>query len=160
MKLNYPKEWFEQRIEKEGKVEIGAGIPAAARPVESAAEPKIRWIETLIAFGQFVALWRRSKGWNAEKLAAAAGLDREEVLQIECDPDGEPEPDAVCKLAEVFGVPSRSLLQLAGVGTGRAPRLREEAIRRAARSESMAALSDGERQALEALVQTLSEVKD
>lgn len=159
MKLNYPKAWFEQRIEKEGKVEIGAGIPNAPEPVESAAEPKIKLLDTRIAFGQFVALWRRNKGWNAEKLAAAAGIDPEEVLQIEYDPHCEPEPDAVFKLAGVFGVPSRPLLELAGLVVNRTPHLREEAIRFAARSESIAALSDVERQAFEAFVTTLSEVK-
>lgn len=159
MKLNYPKEWFEKRIEKEGKVEIGAGVPAAPRPVESAAEPKIKLLDTRIPFGQFVALWRRNKGWNAERLAAEAGIDAEEVLQIEYDPHCEPEPDAVFKLAGVFGVPSQPLLELAGLVVNRTPHLREEAIRFAARSESIAALSDVERQAFEAFVTTLSEVK-
>lgn len=160
MKLNYPKEWFEQRIEKDGKVEIGAGVPVAPQPGESAAEPKIKPLDTRIAFGQFVALWRRNKGWDAERLAAAAGIHSEEVLQIEYDPHCEPEPDAVFKLAGVFGVPSRPLLELAGLVVNRTPHLREEAIRFAARSESIAALSDVERQAFEAFVATLSEVKE
>jgi len=160
MKLNYPKEWFEQRIENDGKMEIGAGVPVASRPGESAAEPKIKLLDTRIAFGQFVALWRRNKGWNVERLAAAAGIDLEEVLQIEHDPHCEPEPDAVFKLAGVFGVPSRPLMELAGLVVNRTPHLREEAIRFAARSESIAALSDVERQAFEAFVTTLSEVKD
>lgn len=159
MELNYPREWFEQRIENEGKLEIGAGIPVASPPVESAAERKIKWLDTRIAFGQFVELWRRNKGWNAEKLAAAAGIDPEEVLQIEYDPHCEPEADAVFKLAKVFGVPSRPLLELAGLVVSRTPHLRDEAIRFAARSESIAALSDPERQAFEAFVTTLSEVK-
>ncbi|HEV7401460.1 MAG TPA: helix-turn-helix domain-containing protein [Chthoniobacteraceae bacterium] len=159
MKLNYPKAWFEQRIETEGQVEIGAGIFAAARPVGTAAEPRTNWCAPHLAFGQFVALWRRNKGWNAARLAAAAGIDRQEVLQIEYDPQCEPEPDAVFKLADVFGVSSRALLELAGLVVDRAPRLREEASRFTVRSESMAALSDVERQALEAFVTTLSEGK-
>lgn len=157
MKLNYPREWFEQRIEKEGKVEIGVGVPPS---IEAAAEPRIKALDTRIAFGQFVALWRRNKGWNAEKLAAEAKIDAEEILQIEYDPHNEPEPDAVYKLANVFGLPPRSLLELAGLVVGRTPRLREEAIRFAARSESIAALSEMERQAFEAFVTALSEVKD
>jgi transcriptional regulator with XRE-family HTH domain len=160
MKRNYAKEWFEQRIEKEGKVEIGAGVPTAAQGVESAGDPDIKLLDTRMAFGQFVELWRRNKGWNAERLAAEAGIDPEEVLQIEYDPYVEPEPDAVFKLATVFGVPSRPLLELAGLVVSRTPRLREEAIRFAARSESIAALSDAERQALEAFVTTLSGLKD
>lgn len=156
MKLNYAKEWFEQRIEKEGDVEVGAGLPAAGRIGEPAAEPKIRLLDTRIAFGQFVVLWRRNKGWNAEKLAAEAGVGLEEILEIEHISDCEPEADAVFKLANVFGVPSRRLFALAGLVEGRAPRIREEASRFAARSESISALSDVEREALEAFVNTLT----
>ena len=152
MKLNYPKAWFEQRIEKEGQVEIGAGIPATL-----AAGPKIKLLETGIAFGRFVELWRRNKGWNTEKLAAAAGIDPEEVRQIEGDPDCEPEPDAVFKLAGVFGLPSQPLLELAGLVLGRALRLREDAPRFRAHAESVAALSDAEREALASTVTALSE---
>ena len=104
MKLNYPREWFEQRIEREENVEIGAGIPAAPRPVEYAAGTKIRLADTRIAFGQFVGLWRRNKGWNAERLASAAGIAPQEILEIECDPYCEPEPDAV-----VLAVPFHEL---------------------------------------------------
>ncbi|MGB8354989.1 MAG: helix-turn-helix domain-containing protein [Chthoniobacteraceae bacterium] len=159
MKLNYPKKWFEQHVETEGKVEVGAGLPTFHGITEPAAQPNIRVLDTRIAFGQFVGLWRRNKGWNAEKLAAAAGIDPEEVLQIEYDPYCEPEPDAVLKLAGVFGVPSRPLLELAGLAVSRTPHLREEAILFAARSESISSLSDVERQALEAFVTTLSEMK-
>jgi HTH-type transcriptional regulator, competence development regulator len=155
MKLNYPREWFEHRIEKEGQVEIGAGIPADAHSSEPAVESKSSLLDTRIAFGQFVQLWRRNQGWNAEKLAEAAGIDPEEVLQIEHDPHCEPEPDAVFKLAQVFGVPPRALMELAGLVVSRTPHLREEAVRFAARSESIAALSDAERQAFEAFVTTL-----
>lgn len=159
MKLDYPKEWFENRIETNGQIEVGAGLPYEITPMKPAAEANISVIDTRIAFGQFVELSRRNKGWNAEKLAAVAGIDPEEVLQIEYDPHVNPEPDAVHKLAEVFGVPSRHLLELAGLVKFRTPHLREEAIRFAARSESIAALSEAERQALEAFVATLSEIK-
>ena len=156
MKLNYAKEWFEQRIEKDGAVEVGAGLPAAGRIGEPAAGPKSRLLDTRIVFGQFVALWRRNKGWNAEKLAAEAGVGVEEILEIEHIPDYEPEAHAVFKLADVFGVPSRRLFELAGLVEGRSPRIREEAIRFAARFEPIAALSDEEREALEAFVTTLT----
>lgn len=152
MKLNYPKAWFEQRIEKEGQVEIGAGIPAAL-----AAEPKVKLPEAGIAFGRFVELWRRNKGWNAEKLAAAAGIDPEEVRQIENDPYCEPEPDAVFKLAGVFGLPLQPLLELAGLVLGRALRLREDTPRFCAGVETVAALSDAEREALASMVTALSD---
>ena len=36
-------------------------------------------------------LWRRNKGWSVEKLADRAGIDVEEILEIEHDPHCEPE---------------------------------------------------------------------
>jgi len=160
MKLDYLKEWFERNIEREGTFEIGAGIPPTPSAVAPVSSQNVELLDTRIAFGQFVALWRRNKGWNAERLASAAGIDPEEVLQIEYDPHALPEPDAVYKLAKVFELSPRPLLELAGLVVGRTPHLREEAIRFAARSESIKALTETERQAFEAFVATLAELKD
>ena len=79
MKLEYPKEWFLRSADIEGAAEIGVGIPtwntdASTRGVNHPA--------SRIAFGRFVELWRRNKGWNSEKLAEEAGLDPEEILEI------------------------------------------------------------------------------
>lgn len=152
MKLEYPKEWFERSAEIEGDAEVGAGLPPNYRTTEEKTEV----LDTRIALGQFVELWRRNQGWDAEELAVKAGIDTEEVLEIEHDPHCEPEPDAVHKLAHVFGVPSRKLMELAGLVQNRTPRLREEAIRFAARSESIAKLSELEQQAFEAFVSALN----
>lgn len=160
MKLNYEKEWFESRIEKEGSMEIGAGLPPGGRAPVSTTPPEEGVLDTRIGFGRFVELWRRNKGWTAEKLAAAAGIDREEVLQIEYDVSCEAEPEAVLKLAEVFGVPSRALLDLAGLTEYRASILREKATRFASQSESTSALSDREREMLEAFLAALSKVHE
>ena len=152
MKLDYAKSWFERSAQLEGEAEIGAGISEG-----HSAEAVYSVVDTRLALGQFVELGRRSKGWNAEDLARKAGIDAAEVLEIERDPYCEPEPDAVYKLAKVFHVSSSKLMELAGLVKSRTPHLREEAIRFAAQSESMAKLSDTERQALEAFVTALSE---
>lgn len=54
MKLNYPREWFEEKIERDGKVEIGAGFPEPQGAYS--AKPSLKLRETRIAFGQFVEL--------------------------------------------------------------------------------------------------------
>lgn len=156
MKIEYPKEWFVRSAEIEGDAEVGAGIPPTHRTTESPSYERMGAIDTRIALGQFVELWRRNKGWNAEKLAQEAGIDTEEVLEIEHDPHCDPEPSAVSKLAEVFQVPSRKLLEIAGLVQDRTPRLREEAIRFAARSESLSVLSEMEKEAFEAFVTALT----
>ena len=153
MKLHYPKEWFERSAEIEGDAEVGAGYPPTTEPHAQDITP----LDTRIALGQFVALWRRNRGWNAETLAARAGIDTAEVLEIERDPYCEPEPDAIFKLAGVFQIPPRSLLEIAGLVESRTPQLREQAVRFAARSEPISALTDTEKQALEAFVKALSD---
>jgi transcriptional regulator with XRE-family HTH domain len=156
MKLNYQKKWFECSALREGDAEVGAGIPPTHSPIEPTLDKTTTPFETRIAFGQFVALWRRNSGWNAEQLAAEAGIDTEEILEIEHDPHCEPEADAVHKLASVFGVPSNRMMELAGLIQARTPHLREEAIRFAASSEPLSALSEAEQQALEAFVGALT----
>ena len=91
------------------------------------------------------------------ELAEKAKLDVQEILEIEQDPRCEPEPDAVYKLASVFKLPAKPLLELAGLVEARTPRLREEAVRFAARSESVAALNEHEREAFEAFVSAIAE---
>jgi HTH-type transcriptional regulator, competence development regulator len=155
MKLTHSKDWFEQHIALEGDADIGAGTLAIRQP--AVAQAQVTSIDTRIAFGTFVALWRRNQRWDAAKLAEQAGLDLVEILEIERDPHSEPEADAVFKLANVFRLPPKPLLELAGLIEARTPRLREEAVRFAARSESVAALTEHEREAFEAFVSAISE---
>jgi len=151
----YPKEWFARRADIEGDAEVGAGIPPTHRSTYTRPPPPDA-IDTRIALGQFVELWRRNKGWNPERLANEAGIDTSEILEIEQDPHCSPEPSAIFKLAHVFGVPPRRLLEIAGLVNDRTPLLRESAIRFAATSKPISSLSEEEREALEAFVAALS----
>lgn len=155
MKLEYPKEWFLRSADIEGEAEIGAGSPPLSTNSSTVGSnhPASR-----IAFGRFVELWRRNKGWNPERLADEAGLDPEEILEIEHDPHSEPEPDAVFKLAQVFGVTPKGLYVVAGLIEPRSSVLRDKAVRFAARSENVSKLDEVEREALEAFVAALSEI--
>lgn len=157
MKLEYPKEWFQHSAEIEGEAEVGAGVPPWTR---EPGDNEIRPIGTRIAFGHFVALWRRNKGWNAEQLANAAGIDAEEILEIEHEPLSEPEPDAVYKLAHVFQVAPKALMEIAGLREAYSPKLREKAIRFAVSSEPISALEPHELEAFEAFVTALTEYKE
>jgi transcriptional regulator with XRE-family HTH domain len=153
MKLKYSKEWYETRIGLEGEREVGAGCLAAS--TENAEREKLTFVDTRIALGAFVSLWRRNQGWDATRLAEKAGLEPQEILEIEHDPHCEPEPDVVRKLAKVFGLPAKPLLELAGLSQPRTAALREEAVRFAARSESVAVLNEHEREAFEAFVSAI-----
>ena len=157
MKLTQSKKWYEDRIAREGDAEIGAGTPPGVR-AKSSAKPAAALLDARIAFGTFVTLWRRNRGWDAARLAEMAGLGPETILEIEHDPHFEPEPAAVRKLAAVFGLPARPLLELAGLNEPRTPRLREAAVQFAARSEPVTALNEREREALDSFVAAISRI--
>jgi transcriptional regulator with XRE-family HTH domain len=161
MKLNYPKDWFERSAAVEGIAEIGAGLSAEFSPQDAvAAAPAAAPTPAVsnIPFGRFVALWRRNMGIDAEKFALQCGLDPEEIIEIEQDPTYEPEPSAVFKLAKVFNLPSRGLMEMAGLIEAKTSTLRQEAVRFAARSAPVANLHPSEKDALEAMVYALTKV--
>ena len=162
MKLDYPKEWYEERLDLEGDSAVGAGGDPAwiqlktSRPARAAvAVANLQPVR--LAFGTFVELCRRDRGWDAIKLAEMAGVSPEEILEIEHNPQSEPEASAVYRLAEVFKMPSKSLMELAGLVAPRTPALHQAAVRFAARSESVAKLTPHEREAFEAFVSAIAE---
>lgn len=156
MKLERSKEWYARRIALEGDEEIGAGAPPR-NPMPAAVETCVKPVDTRIAFGTFVELWRRNRGWDVVKLAEEAGVNPEEILEIEHSPQSEPEPHAVYRLAGVFNLPVKILMELAGLIESRTPNLRQAAVRFAARSESVAELTPHERAAFDAFVSAISE---
>jgi transcriptional regulator with XRE-family HTH domain len=159
MKLERSKDWWMNRARREGDVAVGAGLLAFdPTPEERPSNAQFTPIEeTRIAFGKFVNLMRRRQGYSMEQLADAAELDTSELLVIEDDVHHVPEPRTVYKLAQTFRVPQQRLMQLAGLATANDVGLRQEAVRFAARSESVQKLTSEESSALEAFVAVLSE---
>lgn len=155
MKLERSKEWWLSRAGREGDCAVGAGMLAADPAPEdrSVASPD----EARIAFGRFVNLMRRRRGLSMEKLAEEAALDASELLIIEETSSHVPDPRTVYQLAKVFDVPQRSLMELAGLTVANDRGLRQEAVRFAARSESVQKLTPEESSALEAFVAVLSQ---
>lgn len=159
MKFERSKDWWMARARREGNAVIGAGL-LAFDPVldERASGAQTAVIEeTRIAFGKFVNLMRRRRGFSMEQLAQAADLDASELLVIEDDLHYVPEPRTVFKLAETFEVSQRRLMQLAGLAAANDAGFRQEAVRFAARSEAVQKLTPEESSALEAFVAVLSE---
>jgi hypothetical protein len=159
MKLERSKDWWMARARREGDAVIGAGLlafdPALDERASGAQTAAVE--ETRIAFGKFVNLMRRRRGFSMEELAQAADLDVSELLVIEDDVHYVPEPRTVFKLAETFEVSQQRLMQLAGLAAANDAGFRREAVRFAARSESVRKLTPEESSALEAFVAVLSE---
>jgi transcriptional regulator with XRE-family HTH domain len=159
MKIEITKDWCIRMAQLEADAEIGAG-PLAIDPVfDGEVVPVEAPDETHVAFGRFVRLMRRSRGLTVEKLAEDADVEMAELVSIEENGQYKPELRTVYQLANYFGVRRTNLLQVAGLTAPRDNRLVNEAVRFAARSESIAALTAEERSALEAFVAVLSEQK-
>lgn len=156
------KEWWVNRARREPNVEVAAGL-VAHDPVHEApameADPSNKDVaneETRIAFGRFVNLMRRKRGLSMEELADEASLDPKELLVIEDDIHYVPELRTVYMLAQTFKVPQPALMQLAGLSVANDAELNREAVRFAARSESVQKLSHEENEALMAFIAVLS----
>lgn len=155
MKLERSKEWWMARAREEGNAVVSAGSPsqvtAGTADVRNAGVEENR-----IAFGKFVNLMRRRRGYSIERLAAEADLEASELLIIE-DSEHIPAPRTVYKLAQTFSVSQQSLMQLAGLAVANDAGLRREAVRFAARSETVHKLTAEENAALEAFVAVLGQ---
>lgn len=159
MKLERSKEWWLAKARREGDVTIGAGAlaldPTFDARVTTVAAPYAE--DTRIAFGKFINMMRRRNGLSMEKLAEIAELEPSELLEIEVNLQYLPEPRTVYMLAKTFKVPQVSLMKLAGLSIANNASLKKEAVRFAARSESLQKLTSYENAALDAFVSVLIE---
>lgn len=160
MKIEITKEWCLRMAQREADAEIGAGL-FALDPVFDGETSSVTEAgeESSIAFGRFVHLMRRRRGLTLEKLAEDTDVEIAELVEIEDDTRHKPKLRTVYQLANYFQVPQTKLQQVAGLTVPRDSRLLEEAVRFAARSESVTALTPEESAALEAFVAVLSEQK-
>jgi transcriptional regulator with XRE-family HTH domain len=162
MKIEQSKAWWLARADREDDTPIGAGFVALDAGTMTGTHERHASTtgvteETRIAFGKFVNLMRRRFGFSVERLAEEADLDASELLIIEDDVHYLPEPRTVYRLAQTFKIPQQRLMQLAGLADANDVRFRQEAVRFAARSESIQKLTREENAALEAFVSVLSE---
>ena len=161
MKIEISEEWCMNMAQLEGDAEIGAG-PLAIDPAfdnEIALAGACDKEGPNIGFGRFVSLMRRRRGLSIEKFADDADVDMTDLFEIENDPHHKPELRTVHQLASYFDVPRSGLFQVAGLTEPKDARLFDEAVRFAARSESMTALTPEEGAALESFIAVLSEQK-
>lgn len=163
MKLNLSKEWLRQRAALDDKADVSAGTldldrlpavrPSNVMSMQAAAEAE----SPNPAFGRLINLWRRKKGFRIEVLADKARIDVSELIEIERNLNFVPEPRTVYQLAKTLDLPSERMLELSGNLLLRDSSLGKEAVRFAARSESVEKLSKDEQMALEEFVKFLSE---
>lgn len=158
MKINVTKEWCTMMAKQEDGAEVGAGLTAADPVFDGQVESDdfIRE-ESRLVFGRFVNLMRRGRGWPIEKLADKADIEVGEIMSIEEDAHYFPELRTVYQIANVFSVSQERLIALSGLTKPKDIQFVSEAVRYAARSESIEALNDAEQAALDGLISVLNE---
>lgn len=162
MKFVFTKEWCMRMAGLEADAEIGAGAFAVDPIFDDSSVPELAQggdDKAAYAFSRFVRLSRRNRGLSVETLAEQANVEIAELVTIEENVQYKPDLRTVYQLANFFDVPRSNLLQVAGLTIPKDTHLIDQAVRFAARSESVAALTAEERAALEAFVSVLSEQK-
>jgi transcriptional regulator with XRE-family HTH domain len=163
MKMNLSKEWLRQRAALDDDADVSAGtlnlnrLPASRLPNVVSMQASGEAESPNPAFGRLINLWRRKKGLRIDALAEKARIDVAELIEIERNLNYVPEPRTVYRLAKTLDLPSERMLELSGNLIVRDSSLGQEAVRFAARSESVEKLSKDEQRALEEFVKFLSE---
>jgi transcriptional regulator with XRE-family HTH domain len=163
MKMNLSKKWLRQRATLDDKADVSAGtldlnrLPAARPSNVVSMEASGETESPSPAFGRLINLWRRKNGLRIDVLAEKARIDVAELIEIERNLNYVPEPRTVYQLAKTLHLPGERMLELSGNLILRDSNLGQEAVRFAARSESVEKLSKDEQRALEEFVKFLSE---
>lgn len=111
-------------------------------------------------FGRFVEFARREQQLSVEDFANQTCVELAELVTLEQDPDAEPRPRTVHKLAAFLKLPVGPLMELAGLAEAKDPDIGTAALRFAARSETNAQLNPQEHQAYEEFVKVIVEASD
>jgi transcriptional regulator with XRE-family HTH domain len=131
----------------------GPGLEAgkgAASTVVMSTDPKRQ------SLGKFIELSRRQMRLSVEQFAQKADVDLAELLAIEKAEEVTPGPRTICQLATILRTRVEPLMELAGLVVQKSVGLTETAVRFAARSEPMDALTKEEEEALNWFVKELS----
>ncbi len=157
MKFDISKSWCATMSKREAGAEVGAGL-LGIDPIFDASDANVSVLDDArVALGRFVQLKRRKDNLSLEELAEKADVELAELMNIEHDAGFEPEPRTLYQLAMVFGVSQHRLMGLSGLTVPKDVTFVEEAVRYAARSESIEKLNPEEQAALDGLISVLTE---
>jgi hypothetical protein len=154
MKLEIKSEWLLRKTKKEGNGIVSVGGLVCRMDQETQALPPPSTERTALA--QLVEWQRRRLRLTVEQLAAQADVEIEDILIIEQGGE-KTEPRTVYKLSQALKLPCEKLMLLAGLVSERDQRLERAAVRFAARSAPIEALSREQTEALEEFVKILAE---
>jgi len=162
--LNLTSEWAQ--FEAKNDLDTGftsVGGLACRMAAQSTPEPRVSACQSQagadshrVSLAKLVELSRRKLRLSVEELASKADIDLVELLAIEKAEPVDPSPRTIYQLAPVLCIRAELLMELAGLVAPRTTGLAHSAVRFAARSEPMEALSSDEDAALSWFVEELS----
>jgi transcriptional regulator with XRE-family HTH domain len=149
------RQWYARMIQEtlDDDFVIGPAFDAKAK-VDAPSEPPLT-----VAFGLLVKLSRRAKRLSVEELAEKLSVDAEELKQIEHDPEFRARPRMISKIANFFDLPVGEVMKLAGAAFSNDASFNTNALKFAAHSDDMAALTREEQEALKSFVRYLRDLE-
>ena len=165
MKLRFTNDWLRRQIERDADVECEAGLPlrdssSIERFVHDAATQEELSSEAKpLVLSLLIRQLRRRDQLTSDQLADRLRVAYEDIERVESDPDFVPSPRTMHMIAQYMKVPTPAVQRLATSIDARNDNVKEAALRFAASSDNLSALSRAERRGLNDFVKVLSEYK-
>lgn len=159
MKLLISKDWLRRKIAADRDVDIEAGQSLSMDGPEPdvAVIGEQKSVQLRVALGVLVRQLRLREGLSVAELAERAQVSEDELRRVEHDPHYTAKPRLIYQLSGHFNVSLSFLSQMAGTTHAVNRSLYNEAVRYAARSDDVSALTEEERRDLDAFVALLNE---
>lgn len=159
MKLLFSKDWLHRKIAADRDIDIEAGRPLSVdEPQPNAAVIGERnAVQLRMALGMFVRQLRLREQLSVAELAQRVQVSEDDLRCVERNPHYTARPRLIYQLSQYFNVSLTMLSQMAGATHAVNRSLYNEAVRYAARSDDVSALTEEERRVLDAFVAVLNE---
>jgi transcriptional regulator with XRE-family HTH domain len=157
MKLLFSKDWLRRTIAADPDIDIEAGSPLPPGTPADAVIGERNVVQLRVALGVLVRQLRLRDQLSMAELAERVQVSEDDLRRVEHDPHYTARPRLIFQLSHYFKVPLDKLSQMAGATHAVNRTLYNEAVRYAARSDDVSALTDEERRDLDAFVTMLTE---
>ena len=146
MKFNSDPEWLKKQAALEDNCFVSVGGLVSA--VEDLEQQSQQATTSRAAFVNLLNLTRREHKLTWEQFSQKLDVDLAELIGIDNDESYKPAPRTVTKIAHFLHVPAEKIFILSGLARAHDRQFQEAALRFAARSQPVKALSSEEHEAL------------
>ncbi len=145
------RQWYARMIQEtlDDDFIVGPAFDAKPKDAATAEQP------LTVAFGLLVRFSRRAKRLSVEELAERLSVEADELQHVERDPEFRARPRTISKVANFLDLPVGEVMKLAGAAVSNDASFNANALKFAAHSDDMAALSSAEQEALKSFVRYL-----